>query len=92
VWIPPQLARNVTGAWGDDGRDWLHGLPALLADVLNRWHLHAGEPFALSYHRVMAVTRADGQPAVLKLGVPASAASPGTCTAFRATVRCPGAG
>jgi streptomycin 6-kinase len=72
VWIPPQLTRNVAGAWGDAGRDWLADLPTVLAGVLDRWRLEPGEPFALSYHWVMAVTRADGGPAVLKLGVPTS--------------------
>jgi streptomycin 6-kinase len=72
VWIPPQLTRNVSGAWGDAGREWLATLPATLADVLARWSLEPGEPFELSFHWVMAVTRADGTPAVLKLGVPTS--------------------
>jgi streptomycin 6-kinase len=72
VWIPPALTRNVTGAWRDEGRAWLADLPAVLADVLDRWSLEPGDPFALTYHWVMAVTRADGEPAVLKLGVPTS--------------------
>jgi streptomycin 6-kinase len=62
----------VAGAWGDAGRSWLDGLPALLTDVLGRWQLVPGEPFAMTYHWVMAVTRADGEPGVLKLGVPSS--------------------
>jgi streptomycin 6-kinase len=64
------MVRNVTGAWGDEGRRWLAGLPALLADVARDWRLAVGEPFALSYHWVTAVTREDGTPAVLKLGPP----------------------
>lgn len=72
MWIPPALTRNVTGAWRDEGRAWLADLPAVLAGVLDRWSLEPGDPFALTYHWVMAVTRADGEPAVLKLGVPTS--------------------
>lgn len=70
--IPPLLARNVAGSWGDAGRDWLDGLPALLADVCDRWRLTPGDPFELTYHWVMAVARESGEPAVLKLGVPSS--------------------
>jgi streptomycin 6-kinase len=72
VWIPPVLASNVTGVWRDEGRAWLADLPTVLADVLDRWSLEPGDPFALTYHWVTAVTRADGEPAVLKLGVPTS--------------------
>jgi streptomycin 6-kinase len=72
VTITPLLARNVAGAWGDAGRTWLDTLPATLADVYERWQLTPGAPFAMTYHWVMAVTRADGEPAVLKLGVPSS--------------------
>lgn len=72
VKISPRLARNVAGAWGDAGRSWLADLPALLADVLDRWRLAPGDPFALTYHWVMAVTRDSGEAAVLKLGVPSS--------------------
>jgi streptomycin 6-kinase len=68
--VPDVLRRNATGAWGDDGRRWLAGLPALLAGVARDWRLAVGEPYALSFHWVTAVTREDGTPAVLKLGPP----------------------
>ena len=70
--ISPLLTRNVTGVWGDAGRSWLACLPALLTEVLDRWRLTPGDPFALTYHWVMAVTRENGEAAVLKLGVPTS--------------------
>jgi streptomycin 6-kinase len=66
--VPDAMLRNVAGAWGAEGTRWLAGLPALLADVARDWDLTVGEPFALSQHWVTAVTRADGTPAVLKLG------------------------
>jgi streptomycin 6-kinase len=70
--IPPVLARNVASVWGEDGRAWLAGLPGLLSDVLGSWNLSpdGGTPFALSLHWVVAVTRADGSAAVLKVGLP----------------------
>jgi streptomycin 6-kinase len=71
VTIPPTLARNVTEFWGTDGARWLEELPRLLAEVARDWQLTIGPPYALSINWVAAVTRADGSPAVLKLGVPA---------------------
>ena len=61
---------NVTNAFGDPGRSFLADLPALLTEAARRWNLLPGEPFLLSFNFVCAVTRADGNPAVLKLGVP----------------------
>jgi streptomycin 6-kinase len=72
VTVPPALTRNVVENWGDQGRDWLARLPALLDDVTGDWQLTAGaSPYPLTYSWVGPVTRADGTPAVLKLGVPA---------------------
>ncbi|NBE84742.1 aminoglycoside phosphotransferase family protein [Micromonospora rubida] len=68
--ITEELARNVEGVWGDDGIRWLADLPAILRELANDWDLTVGSPYELSYHYVTAVTRGDGTPAVLKLGVP----------------------
>ncbi len=68
--ITNELARNVVGVWGDAGARWLAGLPSILAGLACDWDLTIGSPYELSYHYVTAVTRADGTPAVLKLGVP----------------------
>jgi hypothetical protein len=71
VMIPPALARNVTENWGTDGARWLDALPGLLDEIARDWHLTIGAPYVLSFNWVCAATRADGSPAVLKLGVPA---------------------
>jgi streptomycin 6-kinase len=70
--IPPDLAGTVVAVWGEAGRAWLAGLPALLDDVYSAWRLtpDGGTPFDMSLHWVAPVTRSDGAPAVLKLGVP----------------------
>jgi len=68
--LPPAFINNVTNAFGDNGRLYLADLPNLLAEAVRRWDLTLGEPFLLSYNYVCAVTKADGTPAVLKLGVP----------------------
>jgi streptomycin 6-kinase len=68
--ITDRLRRNVTDVWGLAGEQWLADLPRVLDDTARDWHLTVGEPFDLTYHYVTAVTRDDGTPAVLKLGVP----------------------
>jgi streptomycin 6-kinase len=68
--LPAALVRNVTTTWGADGTDWLERLPATIAATAERWELDLAEPYDLSYHWVCRARTADGQPAVLKLGVP----------------------
>jgi streptomycin 6-kinase len=70
--IPTVVQRNARTVWGSDGERWLADLPRLLTDLARDWDLDVGEPFGLSHNWVTAVTRADGTPAVLKLG-PATA-------------------
>ena len=62
--------RNICHSFGAEGQRWLTDLPGLLAGAARRWDLSLGEPFLLSYNYVCAATRADGTPAVLKIGVP----------------------
>jgi streptomycin 6-kinase len=68
--IPPALARNVVETWAGDGVRWLARLPELIDEVARDWELTVGAPYPLSFHWVTPVIRADGSPAVLKLGVP----------------------
>jgi streptomycin 6-kinase len=67
--LPTIFVKNVTQTF-PNGADWLTDLSNLLAEASGRWDLTLGDPFLLSYNYVCAVTRADGTPAVLKLGVP----------------------
>ena len=68
--IPRALERNVVGVWGADGEQWLADLPQHVDAIRREWDLEVGAPFTLSYHWVVAARRADGTPAVLKLGIP----------------------
>src|SRR5262245_38814993 len=68
--VPAALRRNVVDNWGEAGARWLDALPALRAEVARDWGLRLGPPYTLSYHWVAPVTRPDGTPAVLKLGLP----------------------
>lgn len=56
-----------------NGAAWLEQLPGLLESCKQRWRLEvAGDPFPLSYNYVVPVSCANGESAVLKLGVPNS--------------------
>ncbi len=70
--INAELARNVEAFWGDNGRQWLAALPAIVGQLAHDWGLVLGSPYELTLHYVVAVTQSDGTPAVLKLGVPGS--------------------
>lgn len=52
------------------GAAWLDSLPALLTRCAEHWSLTLHASFPLSYNYVCRVTRAGGQPAVLKIGLP----------------------
>lgn len=66
--IPEHLTRSASAGWGDVGRRWVCGLPHVVASVLADWDLALGELMPPSLHWVAAVTRMDGQRAVLKVG------------------------
>jgi len=69
--IPSALVETIVRTWGADGARWLAELPTVVAGIATDWGIDVGEPFALlSYHWVAPVTRADGTPAVIKIGLP----------------------
>jgi streptomycin 6-kinase len=68
--LPPVFVKNVIHSFAPQGEKWIMNLPNLISEAARRWDLTLGEPFLLSYNYVCAVTKADGTPAVLKLGVP----------------------
>ena len=69
--LPAAFTRNLVEVHGDKGRQWIKDFPGLIAHCRTTWNLtDVGKPFALSYNYVVPVLRADGAPAVLKLGIP----------------------
>lgn len=67
------VPRRVADAVGrsSDGRAWLAGLPALVADLRERWRLRLEPPYeGGTVAWVAPATRADGTPAVLKVSWP----------------------
>jgi streptomycin 6-kinase len=82
--IPPALARNAVGVWGEDGRRWLEDLPRIVDDAMRRWSLRLEHPLPMSFHWVAAVTARNGTPGVLKLAVPGSDHQPVEAATLRA--------
>lgn len=69
--IPADFARFIRTVFLEDGEQWLAHLPRELDHITQTWELELGDPFAnLSYNLVLPATHSDGQPAVLKIGVP----------------------
>ena len=68
--LPADFLRNIRGAFGEEGNQWLLKLPSLLAYAADKWNLTIGAPMLLSYNYVTSAKRADGTAVVLKIGVP----------------------
>jgi streptomycin 6-kinase len=68
--LPPAFIATIRDTY-DNGAAWLEALPGLLAQCAREFNINlAPTPFALSYSYVVACTRMDGSPAVLKLAPP----------------------
>jgi streptomycin 6-kinase len=66
--IPPHLIANQQHYHGEDGLHWIEALPALAAEVAQRWGLILEAPFTAGQVDYTApVRRTDGSEAVLKL-------------------------
>lgn len=66
--IPDQVRRTVVA---DGNESWLDELPRLVDSLAQEWSLTIGSSLAGGHVAlVVEVTRADGSPAVLKIGVP----------------------
>jgi streptomycin 6-kinase len=70
ITIPAALRDNVTAAWTGSGPRFLDALPDTIDTIARAWDLRVETAYPLSFHWVCRVTRGDGSPAVLKLGVP----------------------
>lgn len=69
--LPAEFVRNTIALCGDRGDQWLKKLPELIRDLEDQWSLTVYEHFPnIGYNFVAAATRADGSPAVIKIGLP----------------------
>ena len=76
--VPAYFAQFITSYFGERGAAWLLKLPDLLAHYAREWELELLSPVSgLSFNYVAPVVRADGSPAVLKVGVPEEEARTG---------------
>jgi streptomycin 6-kinase len=69
--IPEHLVANCRKI--PEREAWLDNLPVMLEELTDRWSLRTGPPFDhanVTCSWVATVVRADGTPAVLKLGMP----------------------
>ena len=73
--VTDELVKHVAKVWGQAGADWLNRLPAVLAEIEERWCVESSGPFDSSYHYVAPAVRDDGSEGVLKLE--------GACSACR---------
>lgn len=69
--IPDNFARTMVEVYGEEGTEWLHRLPDLIASLERQWSLTVMPPFTpLTYNYVAPAVRADGIDVVLKVGFP----------------------
>ncbi|RPI30738.1 MAG: aminoglycoside resistance protein [Chloroflexota bacterium] len=68
---PTYCKRKILDIHGEYGTRWLAELPARVAECAERWALELLPPFPIeSYSYVAPAVRSDGEPVVLKVGVP----------------------
>jgi streptomycin 6-kinase len=70
--LPGEVRANVLRVFGDRGHTWLDALPGVVAGLARRWELRFGTRVygGGTHSLVLAATRADGTPALLKVPVP----------------------
>lgn len=72
--LPQKFREVILGAFREEGRQWLIGLPEIVKEIEENWSLVVKESFPnLSYHYVAPCVCADGSEAVLKIGFPGEA-------------------
>jgi len=71
VIVVPDVLRRTAERLGAEGRAWLDGLPALIAELGAMWGITIGELAGEGFTGlVLNATEADGTEVVLKLGIP----------------------
>jgi streptomycin 6-kinase len=69
--LPPEFIDKVQRIFGKSGREWLPGLPAIVAQCREQWGLGEGVMCpTVSMNYIEFTTTAAGEPVALKVGVP----------------------
>ena len=91
--LPPSFVTTICNAFGEEGRAFLHNLPALLDEYAQRWELTLLSAFPhLSYNYVTPAVRRDASEAVLTLGAALMAIRPRLHVGLRRSLPARGAG
>ncbi|MGG4490736.1 aminoglycoside phosphotransferase family protein [Metabacillus idriensis] len=68
--LPSKFKQTVIGVHGDKGKDWLRELPSIIDRCEQKYGLKISDPYKLSYHYVAQAINANGEEAVVKIGLP----------------------
>ncbi|MDR0137144.1 aminoglycoside phosphotransferase family protein [Metabacillus idriensis] len=68
--LPREFNQTIIGVHGDKGEAWLRELPFIIARCEQTYGLKIGDPYKLSYHYVAQAIKANGEEAVVKIGLP----------------------
>jgi streptomycin 6-kinase len=66
----PEFIRNIEGAFGEAGREFLARLPALIREAAQTWKLTDVQPIPTLSYNFVAFAQRGHQQVVLKMGVP----------------------
>jgi streptomycin 6-kinase len=73
IWtdLPQKFTEVITGAFREEGRRWIDGLPEIIGEIERNWSVKIEKPFPnLSYHYVAPCVFKTGGEAVVKIGFP----------------------
>ena len=68
--IPDAFARNIEKTFGGRGKVFLHALPTLIDEAVQRWRLKRLQPAEHLSYNFIVYAQSEGAEVVLKLGVP----------------------
>lgn len=68
--LPADFTRNILGAFGEKGRDWLSRLPELIDETSQRWNLTEVRQVSNLSYNFVAFAKQNGGDVILKIGVP----------------------
>lgn len=68
--LPNEFTRNILGAFGGKGRDWLSRLPELIDETSQRWNLSDVRQVPNLSYNFVAFAKQNDEDVILKIGVP----------------------
>ncbi|MFT4413042.1 aminoglycoside phosphotransferase family protein [Fredinandcohnia humi] len=69
--VPDAFKKKIIGAFGEEGKGWLHTIEERVQTCVDMWNLVIEGPVSnLSYNYVLKAFDSENHPVILKLGVP----------------------